>query len=603
MLASDGYCRSFDQDASGYNRSEGVCVIFLQKIKDAKRTYSSVVYSKTNCDGYKEEGITFPSGIMQHKLLSEFYQEIEIDPTTIDFLEAHSNATAFGDPEECGAVDKVFCTGRKKPLRIGAIKSNMGHNESTSAACAMAKMILCFENNKIPPNLHFNKPKDSISALVEGRLKVVTEVEPLDGELIAINSFGFGGANAHALFRNCSKPKINNGAPNDSLPRLIVWSGRTEEAVETVVNDLASRPLDIEYVALLQNIQAESTPANVFRGFGVYSHTDGQNATCMSRDVQHYTGLKRPLVWVFSGMGSQWTGMGAALMAIPIFKEAIDKCHRVMETKGLDLIDIITNPDNKFENILHSFVGIAAIQIGIVDILRSLDMEPDHIIGHSVGELGCAYADRCFTAEQMILSAYSRGMASLETETVFGSMAAVGLGYRKIRTLVPPEIEVACHNGPDSCTISGPAANVTAFVAELKSKNIFAKEVPCSNIPYHSRYIAEMGPRLLARLNEVLPEPVKRSPKWLSSSVPKIRWDQEESQYSSAYYHTNNLLSAVLFEETSAMLPNNALTIEIAPHGLLQAIIKKSMPNAVHIPLTQRGNKDNVHYFFNALGK
>ena len=112
-----------------------------------------------------------------------------------------------------------------------------------------------------------------------------------------------------------------------------------------------------------------------------------------------------------------------------------------------------------------------------------------------------------------------------------------------------------------------------------------------------------MGPRLLARLNEVIPEPQKRSPKWLSSSVPKIRWDQPDSQYSSAHYHTNNLLSPVLFEETSALLPNNALTIEIAPHGLLQAILKKSMPNAIHIGLTKRGNKDNVQYMFNALGK
>jgi fatty acid synthase len=324
----------------------------------------------------------------------------------------------------------------------------------------------------------------------------------------------------------------------------------------------------------------------------------------MGRDVQHFIGLKRPMVWVFSGMGSQWPTMGKDLLSIPIFKNSVQNCHDVLATQGLNLMEIITSSDpTTFDNILNSFVGIAAIQIGIVDVLRELGLEPDYIIGHSVGELGCAYADGCFTAEQMILSAYSRGMASIETKTIQGSMAAIGMGFKKLKSITPPEIEIACHNGPDSCTISGPSELVSSFVEELKSQNIFAKEVPCSNIPYHSSYISEMGPRLLSRLSEVIPHPKKRSSKWLSSSVPKIRWDKIETQYSSAQYHTNNLLSSVLFEETSALLPNNSLTIEIAPHGLLQAILKKSMTNSVHVGLTQRGSKDNVNFFLNSLGK
>jgi fatty acid synthase len=168
--------------------------------------------------------------------------------------------------------------------------------------------------------------------------------------------------------------------------------------------------------------------------------------------------------------------------------------------------------------------------------------------------------------------------------------------------MVPEEIVIACHNSNDSCTISGPSENIAAFVAELKSKNIFAKEVQCSNIPYHSKYIAEMGPKLLGRLNEVIKNPKQRSSKWLSSSVPKVKWDQPEANYSSALYHTNNLLSSVLFEETSAMLPRNALTIEIAPHSLLQAILRKSMPEAEHVGLTKREHKSNSTFFLSALG-
>lgn len=112
-----------------------------------------------------------------------------------------------------------------------------------------------------------------------------------------------------------------------------------------------------------------------------------------------------------------------------------------------------------------------------------------------------------------------------------------------------------------------------------------------------------MGPNLLARLSKVIPEPKRRSPKWLSSSIQRNRWENEDSQWSSAQYHTNNLLGSVLFEETSKVLPQNALTIEIAPHGLLQAILKKSLPNAVHLPMTKRGTKDNNLFFLQALGK
>lgn len=132
---------------------------------------------------------------------------------------------------------------------------------------------------------------------------------------------------------------------------------------------------------------------------------------------------------------------------------------------------------------------------------------------------------------------------------------------------------------------------------------MFAKEVAASNIPFHSRYIAAMGPRFLKMLKDLIPQPRRRTEKWISSSVPKENQDSEQSQFSSAEYYTNNLLSPVLFEEAAKSLPEDSITIEIAPHGLLQAIIKKCLPNGVHIPLTDRGNDENVIFFFGALGK
>lgn len=153
---------------------------------------------------------------------------------------------------------------------------------------------------------------------------------------------------------------------------------------------LTSQPLDDEYLALLHNIQSDETPGYIFRGYGLLKgFKDGRNAELVAQEAHHYSGLKRPIVWVFSGMGSQWSEMGTSLMTIPMFKTSIDHCQKVLKPYGLDLISIITSADKTmFDNILHSFVGIAAIQIAIVDILKALDIPSDFFIGHSVGELG-----------------------------------------------------------------------------------------------------------------------------------------------------------------------------------------------------------------------
>lgn len=343
--------------------------------------------------------------------------------------------------------------------------------------------------------------------------------------------------------------------PNDSVPRLVLWAGRTKEGVEKVFDTLETKPLDAELIALLHNIQKYEQPGLLYRGYSILEKTDANNnfiAKCRSRMIEHFDTAKRPVIWVFSGMGSQWTGMGTSMMQIDIYRQTMYECHEILKPFGLDLLSIVTSTDETtFDNILNSFVGITATQIAIVNTLRMLEIPLDFCIGHSVGELGCAYADGTTTIEQTLLGAYERGMVSLETPCTFGAMAAVGLSYEEIKGMLPESIDVACHNSCNSSTISGPKDDVTKFVAELKEKGVFAKEVACSNIPYHSKYVAAMGPKLLAKLRTLMPQPKRRSSKWISTSVPKDEWDLERNQFSSAEYHTNNLLSPVLFEEAS----------------------------------------------------
>ncbi|XP_043498564.1 fatty acid synthase-like isoform X2 [Polistes fuscatus] len=204
----------------------------------------------------------------------------------------------------------------------------------------------------------------------------------------------------------------------------------------------------------------------------------------------------------------------------------------------------------------------------------------------------------------MILSALSCGLASVESDLIHGTMAAVGLGYKQLRHFCPEDIDIACHNGPDSSTISGPTEYIKAFVKELQCKGIFAKTVPTSNIAFHSRYISPAGPKLLEYLKKVISQPKNRSKRWLCTSIPKNEWHLMKAHLSSPEYHTNNLLSPVLFEEILTMLPKNAITIEISPHGLLQAILRKSLDSGcINLSLTKRGYKDNAIFILSTLGK
>lgn len=280
--------------------------MYLQRKGDAKRIYANLVYSKANCDGFKIEGITYPSGDMQQHLLTEFYDDLQLDPTSLTYIEAHATGTVVGDPEECKALDNIFCKNRRDPLLVGSVKSNIGHTESTSGACSIAKVILTFENGLIPPNIHFENIRPTIPALVEKRMIVCSETTPFKGDKIAINSFGFGGANAHALLSMNQKSKINGGVPIDDMPRLVNWAARTKEGVDTMFNELEAQPLDAEFVGLLHNVQSEEIQGFLYRGYTILTKGDqnqsSNKATSLARAVKRYDSNKLPVVWLFSGM-------------------------------------------------------------------------------------------------------------------------------------------------------------------------------------------------------------------------------------------------------------------------------------------------------------
>ncbi|XP_055591636.1 fatty acid synthase [Uranotaenia lowii] len=597
MLGKDGTCKVFDESGNGYVRSDGCVVTFMQRASDSRRIYASVLNVRINTDGYKEQGITYPIGEMQKRLIKETYEEISLNPADVVYVEAHGTGTKVGDPQEVNAITDYFCKDRKTPLLIGSVKSNMGHSEPASGVCSIAKMLIAMEAGIIPGNLHYKNTNPDLYGLMDGRVTVVDRNLPWNGGIIGLNSFGFGGANAHVIMKSHPKPKPIS--PKDGFPKLVLASGRTDEAVEAFLDAAAENKDDEELVGLMNEIQSKNIPLHFHRGYTVLG--DGQAV----REVQELNDEKRPIWFIYSGMGSQWASMAKDMMRVEVFSNSIHRCAEALRPEGIDLIDILTKSDeSRFDNILNSFISIAAVQVALTDVLNHVGINPDGMVGHSVGELGCAYADGCFTPEQTVLAAYWRGRSILDTQLQPGQMAAVGLSWEQCKERLPKDIIAACHNSSDSVTISGPVDSVNKFIAELNGEGVFAKGVKSSGIAFHSRYIADAAPKLRKSLDKIIPNPKNRSPRWISTSIPEEAWNTPLAQQSSSAYHVNNLLSSVLFAEGLRHVPANAICIEIAPHGLLQAILKRALgKDATNLSLMKRATENNVVFMLSNLGK
>jgi fatty acid synthase, animal type len=562
--------------------------------------YATILNSCVNNDGYKTEGATAPSAKMQKELYRKAYESIQLDPNKIDFLEAHVTSTEVGDRAEVISIDEFFCINRDRSLLVGGVKGNMGHSEAASGAVSIVKSILMFENEKVIPNININELRDC-PGFNENRMKVATEVEDFHGKIIGVNNFGVLGTNSHTIVQRNEKSKVNRGLPTDNIPRLLLWAGRTIESVDSIFDNINSKSIDDEFLALLQTSQIESYPTFNKRGYAIFqSDLNNQTTVCVDRQIKTLDKSHRSIVFVYSGVGSQWLEMGKDLMRIPLISESIDKCHDVLLKHGcINLKHILTsNSPDTFTTCINIFIGITSIQIALTDLLRKIGVKPNFYIGHSVGELCCAYADENLTLEETILTAYYRGITIIEGAEKTGSMAAIAMSYEELKKVLPDDIEIACHNSQESCTISGPYTSIENFVKEMKSKQVLSKIIDSSGVAFHSSLIANCGPLLAERLKKVIINPKKRSSKWISTSLI-----EGQDEFSTINYHVNNMLSTVRFAEALEKVPEDSIFIEISPHGLLQPILKQSHPSAVCESLTRRGADDGVVSLLQSLGR
>nr|XP_018903541.1 PREDICTED: fatty acid synthase-like [Bemisia tabaci] len=597
LAAHDGKCRPFDQRAQGYAVSDCCAAFFLQRATDARRNWATIIGADYRYFGNKKGGLLDFDGQPAKEMLRQLYAEWNVDPESIGYIEADGSGIKEQDLEEVDVISEIFCQNRKEPMLIGSVKSNMGHAQSAACGAGMVKALIALNKSRIPPTIHCDSPIPELS--LKG-LKVVTSSTALDSEFVAVNVIGIGGHFGHLLLRKNSS-KTPPTRITKELPQLLVMSARSENGINTILEQTKSITVTREFADLLNGVFRQNLPQHLHRGYKIVSSDAAKDRAKSERTDSP----RRPIWWVFSGMGSQFNGMGIQLMHISIFRDVIERCDKVLAPYGIDIKHILTTDDESiFDDITNSFVGITAVQLGLIELLKALGLEPDRMIGHSLGELACANADNCMTLEETILASYSRGRASNEAPLIKGMMAAVGVGSTDIAKLLPESIDIACLNSDTSCTLSGPVEDVEKFVAELHSKGIFAKAVNVGNIAYHSRYIQPAGPLLLKYLREVLPEKKKLSRKWISTSVPKSKWNTDLGLHSSPEYHTNNLLSPVLFGRVLKSVPKDAILIEIAPHGLLQAILKRAVRNSVsNVPLTNKTSPDARIFLLEAIGR
>ncbi|KAH1011869.1 hypothetical protein HUJ04_001145 [Dendroctonus ponderosae] len=395
VLSPDGSCKVFDKNCNGYARSEAITALLLQKAKDSKRIYATVLHAKTNCDGYKDSGITYPSGEMQTKLLREFYQECDkVKPSDLSFLEAHGTGTKVGDPEELQAIEEIFLPGRKVPLMIGSVKSNIGHTEPASGLCSITKMVIAVESGFIPPNINFTEARSGSKGLDQGMLKVVVEKTPFADTrgLIGINSFGFGGSNCHILLRHNPKAKRSHGRLGP--PRLVCVSGRSQEAVNCLLDDAAAHA-DPEHIALLHHGFRRDVPGHSYRGSALLSKSGEIHRSCSK------TADKTPtLMMAFGDMA--FLGWDAGFEEIPVVAQSIQRLQQNLPPGSREVEELLRSSTHAKDQIVCNF----CMQVILSDLLQAAGLVPDRVFavnkGLSLGVLALAHWEGAITLKEAL---------------------------------------------------------------------------------------------------------------------------------------------------------------------------------------------------------
>lgn len=607
FLSPDGSCKSFDARANGYVRSEGVGVVVLKRLSDAlasnDRIYALIRGTSVNQDG-RSEGLTVPDLEAQKALIREALDHAGMTPGEIDYMEAHGTGTPVGDPIEAQAIGEVLGKGRSAdaPCIMGSIKSNIGHTESAAGVAGVIKAALAIRHGLIPGNLHFESPNPQIP-FDELRLRVPTTLEewPVRGSKLraaAVNSFGFGGTNAHAILQEfrCMNPEnpphhLNSA---EAILRPVPLSAHSPEALSAkardlseCLNDASNEHLNLADIGHTLSLRSGHHPQRVC--FATRSTADLRDLleAYLAEErrpaiVQGVVGQKPPgkVAWVFSGMGQQWWAMGRGLInSQPVFRKVIEECHALFSqmTTQWSLLDQLTSTSETESRIHDTCVAqpaIFAVQIGVAALLQSWGIRPDMVVGHSVGEVAAAYVAGVYTLEEAVWLSFHRSRLQ-QTTAGKGGMLAVGLPHADVKEIVArygERISIAAVNSPSAVTLSGDEAALTEIAGDLEARNIFARALKVE-VPYHSPYMDPILPELEQILACLRPQ-IGTIP-----LISTVTGRLVEGTTLDASYWLRNVREPVLFAEAVHELARTGCDIflEIAAHPVLSTSLLESL--------------------------
>ncbi len=599
MLSRRGMCNVFDAAGDGYVRSEGAGVFFLkdyeQALADGDPVIAVVATSAVNSDGRKS-GLTVPSMAAQAALLTQAYNEAGIDPGNIDYIEAHGTGTAVGDPIETHALGHALGRNRSRdnPLLIGSIKSNIGHLEAAAGVAGLVKALLCIENRVVPATIHLETPNPNIK-FDEWNLRVARENTPLRAEgkvVIGVNSFGFGGANAHVVLESAERHVASQTSPQRNLPVPMLLAGKSAAALADGARNLAAHLRDNRDAALYdiaRNLvfgrdHHEHRAMLLATGFDSAAESLDRfangDSTGHAVEAGSVLGGTPGTAFVYAGNGAVWDGMGRRLMLEePDFRSAIEEIDVLFQRLGGASIAAELLREHNQGNLDRTEIAqpaLFAMQVGITRILRSRGLMPDAVTGHSVGEVAAAWASGALTLEQSVSVIFHRSRLQATTRGQ-GQMTAVGLGHAALVAMLDEShqaaaIVVAGINSSRGTTIAGQSEALSQFEAVLAQRGVWYQRLAL-DYAFHSPAMDAIHGDLIANLGELAPSP---------AAVPlysTVTGAPIGGEVLGADYWWRNIRRPVRFAEAIAGMQRDGtrVFVEVGPHALLRGYIQHAL--------------------------
>lgn len=618
MLSPDGRCKAFDASGNGYVRSEGGGLFLLknydQAVADGDRILAIIPGSLVNTDGRKS-GLTVPNVDAQIALMRETYARAGISPQDIDYIEAHGTGTAVGDPIEAQAIGAALGQARDRvnPLPIGSVKSNMGHLETASGVAGLVKAIYSLQHRIVPATIGINELNPAID-FKGWNLSVATQNLPLrqQGTLtIGVNSFGFGGANAHVIVQSAPEP---DGSTNDKLantvPVPVVVTGKTTEALRAAAKSLGdvlrSHPgralYDVAYHAVMRRDWHQERA--VIYGTDSKTVGDALHRFAEGNAVRHsvisgsaVSDAKGP-VFVFSGNGSQWPGMGRQLLNDPVFAEAVHEVDSSFVTlAGYRLADELARADmpNQYDRTELAQPALFAIQVGVTRMLAHRGISPIAVIGHSVGEVAAAWACGALSLPDAVKVIFHRSSLQGTTKGL-GGMAAIGMDGVAAQALLTElsltnTLHIAGYNSARGATLAGDQAALAIVESVLAERQVFYKRLDL-DYAFHSPVMDALRPGLQSSLSQLAPQ-AGHTP-FLSTVVG----ESLDGRQLDAEYWWRNIREPVRFEQMlqSVVAGGDNVFVEIGPHPVLRTYVNDALSTANRVgrvlTTATRGNDD-----------